>query len=420
MDNYNVIDAGNGKIVKAWHKGVKCEEKAVEQLKKSAQLPFVYKWIASMADCHWGNGSAVGTVIATSGAVVPAMTGVDIGCGMIAVNTGLRRENFTESVLPYMRKRIEETVPNGRSDNGGPRDIGAWGEAVPDYIHDIWVDEFREEYTQIIEKNPGAEARNTYNQLGTLGTGNHFIELSATEAGEVWIVLHSGSRGLGNKIGSYFISKAKELCKKWFIELPDPELAYLPQGTQEFDDYVQAVKFAQRFAFRNREIMLDATLATVQRVTGKDIIVSKGELYKNYIGRVINCHHNYIAWENHYGKNVMVTRKGAVRAQNGDHGIIPGSMGARTYIVMGLGNPDSFCSCSHGAGRAMGRNEAVRTFTVEQHAAATEGVECDKTAGTLDETPGCYKSIEDVMRAQADLVTPVVALKQFLCVKGKS
>ena len=418
MSGFEIIDAGNGKFIKAWKKGVRFEDKVIEQLKAVAQLPFVHKWVASMPDAHWGNGSAVGTVLPTSGAIVPSTVGVDIGCGMCAVNTGLRREDFGDN-LGYVRERIEKAVPNGRSDNGGPRDIGAWGEP-PEHITRIWNNEFSAEYAGIVSKNPGAAARNTFNQLGTLGTGNHFIELSTTEDGEVWIVLHSGSRGLGNKIGSYFTSKAKELCKKWFIELPDPELAYLPQGTHEFDDYIQAVKFAQRFAFRNREIMLDATLATVQAVTGKDIIVSKGELYENSVGNVINCHHNYIAWENHYGKNVMVTRKGAVRAQDGDYGIIPGSMGARTYIVMGLGNPDSFCTCSHGAGRAMGRNEAVRTFTVEQHAAATAGVECDKTAGTLDETPAAYKDIEAVMRAQADLVTPVVALKQFLCVKGKS
>ena len=418
MSNYDVIDAGNGKIIKAWKRGVKFDENTIEQLKKVAQLPFVYKYVASMADAHFGNGSAVGTVLPTVGAIVPSCCGVDIGCGMIAVNTGLRREDFGDN-LGYLRERIERAVPNGRSDNGGPRDIGSWGN-IPEHIQGEWITDFYPEYQEICMKNPGAESKNTARQLGTLGTGNHFIELSATEAGEVWIVLHSGSRGLGNKIGSYFTNKAKELCKKWYITLPDPELAYLPQGTPEFDDYTQAVKFAQRFAFRNREIMLDATLAEVQNVTGKDITVSKGELYKNSIGNVINCHHNYVAWENHFGKNVMVTRKGAVRAQDGDYGIIPGSMGARTYIVMGLGNPDSFCSCSHGAGRAMGRNEAVRTFTVEQHAAATEGVECDKTSGTLDETPAAYKPIADVMRAQADLVTPVVAVKQFLCVKGKS
>jgi tRNA-splicing ligase RtcB len=274
----------------------------------------------------------------------------------------------------------------------------------------VWGAEFSSEYEYIIGRHPGAEARNTFNQLGTLGTGNHFIELSATEAGEVWIVLHSGSRGLGNKIGSYFTGLAKELCKKWFIELPDPELAYLPAGTQEFKDYLDAVHFAQRFALRNREIMLEATALTISSVTGK--------LFP--LDNVINTHHNYVAWENHYGKNALITRKGAVRAQNGDMCIIPGSMGTRTYIAQGLGNPESFHSCSHGAGRAMGRNEAKRTFSLIQHCAATAGVECDKTEGTLDETPLAYKNVDDVMAAQVDLVKPVVVLKQFLNVKGKS
>ena len=398
------------RIIKGWHDGVKVEEKALDQLRNLTKLPFVYKWVASMPDIHWGNGSAVGTVLPTLGAIVPSAVGVDIGCGMCAVNTGLRREDFGDN-LGYLRERIEKAVPNGRSDNGGSRDIGAWGE-VPDHIYKVWKDEFLAVYTEIILKHPGANARNTYNQLGTLGTGNHFIELSATESGEVWIVLHSGSRGLGNKIGSYFTGLAKDLCKKWFIELPDPELAYLPFGIPEFKDYIDAVHFAQRFALRNREIMMDAVVSEVMSVTGKPVYCPKEER--------INCHHNYVAWENHYGKNILVTRKGAVRAQDGDRGIIPGSMGARTYVVMGLGNPESFNSCSHGAGRAMGRNEACKTFTVEQHAAATLGVECDKTAGTLDETPAAYKPIEDVMRAQSDLITPLVMLKQFLCVKGKS
>lgn len=408
MNNYDVIDAGNGKIIKAWKRGVKFDENTIEQLKKLAQLPFIYKWVASMPDAHFGCGSAVGTVMATAGAICPSTCGVDIGCGMIAVNTGLKRSDFGDN-LGYLRERIEQAVPNGRSDNGGPRDIGAWGE-VPGHIQKVWDTEFDAEYRGITFEHPGAAARNTVTQLGTLGTGNHFVELSATEAGEVWIVLHSGSRGLGNKIGSYFTGLAKDLCKKWFVSLPDPELAYLPAGTQEFKDYLDAVHFAQRFALRNREIMLQATSDVLSQMLSTPI----------KWGQVTNCHHNYVAWENHYGKNILVTRKGAVRAQDGDRGIIPGSMGARTYIVAGLGNPESFCSCSHGAGRAMGRNEAVRTFTVEQHALATTGVECDKTSGTLDETPAAYKSIEDVMRAQADLVTPLVSLKQFLCVKGKS
>ncbi len=404
-----VYQAGD-RIIKGWHDGVKVEEKALDQLRNLSKLPFIYKWVASMADIHWGNGSAVGTILPTLGAIVPSAVGVDLGCGMIAVNTGLRREDFGGN-LGYLRERIEKAVPCGRSDNGGPRDIGAWGE-VPDHIMRVWADEFSMEYLEIIAKHPGAHAKNTVTQLGTLGTGNHFIELSATEAGEVWIVLHSGSRGLGNKIGSYFTGLAKELCAKWFIDLPDPELAYLPAKSEEFQDYLKAVHFAQRFALVNRKIMLKATMDAVSNFLGKPILLEESD--------IINCHHNYVAWEHHYGKNVLVTRKGAVRAQDGDRGIIPGSMGARTYIVKGLGNPESFCSCSHGAGRAMGRNEAKRTFTVEQHAAATTGVECDKTADTLDETPNCYKPIEDVMRAQADLVTPLVALKQFLCVKGKS
>ena len=326
----------------------------------------------------------------------------------IAVSLGLKRSDFTD--LTAMREAIEKAVPNGRSDNGGPRDIGAWRGNPPQHVLTTWDDDFAPEYLEIVTKNPGAEARNTFHQLGTLGTGNHFIELSSDNESNVWIVLHSGSRGLGNKIGTYFTSKAKELCAKWFINLPDPDLAYLVQGTPEFNDYIQAVKFAQRFALKNREIMLNATIKAVVEVLVKSADV----------GTPINCHHNYVAWENHYGKNVMVTRKGAVRAQNGDWGIIPGSMGARTYIVRGLGNPESFCTCSHGAGRSMGRKEAVRQFTLAQHVAATEGVECDKSLGTIDETPACYKDIENVMAAQADLVTPVVALKQFLCVKGKS
>jgi tRNA-splicing ligase RtcB len=407
MSNYDVIDAGNGKIIKAWHRGVRVEEKAIQQLKNIAQMPFIYRWVASMPDAHWGQGSCIGTVLPTVGAIIPSAVGVDIGCGMIAVPLGLKRGDILD--VAAVRAAIEKAVPNGRSDNGGKRDIGAWGE-VPTHILAAWEKEFAVPYSEIVAKNPGVEARNTFNQLGTLGTGNHFIELSEDKEGSVWIVLHSGSRGLGNKIGSYFTTKAKELCAKWFINLPDPDLAYLVQDTPEFEDYIQAVKFAQQFALVNRALMLLAVVLAVQNVTGLSL----------NLGPVINTHHNYVAWERHYGKNIMVTRKGAVRAQNGDLGIIPGSMGARTYIVRGLGNMESFCTCSHGAGRAMGRKEAIRNFTVEQHATATTGVECDKTKDTLDETPMAYKDVELVMKAQSDLVTPIVALKQFLCVKGKS
>ena len=408
MDNlFDVIDAGNGALVKAWRKGVPFEEGAIEQLKKTAQLPFVFRHVAAMPDTHIGVGATIGTVLPTKGACIPAAVGVDLGCGMIAQRLGLKRANFTN--LPGLRAAIEAAVPCGRTNNGGIGDRGAWGN-VPYDVQAIWDTQFAEEYEEICASDPGARARNTVSQLGTLGTGNHFIELTEDEAQNVWIVLHSGSRGLGNKIGTYVTSVAKELCAKWFIKLPDPDLAYLPVNTNEFTRYTKAVKLAQRFAWENRLIML----RTIQCLLRSTVNHELGE------DEPVHCHHNYIAWERHYGENIMVTRKGAVRAQLGDLGIIPGSMGARTYIVEGLGNRESFCTCSHGAGRAMGRRAAQRAFTVEQHAAATAGIECDKTADTLDETPACYKVIEDVMAAQADLVKPVHILKQFLNVKGKS
>ncbi len=408
MSNYEVIDAGNGKIIKAWKKGVYFEDKVIEQLKAVAQLPFVWQWVASMPDAHWGNGSAIGTVLPTLGAIVPAAVGVDIGCGMLAAPLPFKRSEFVD--LKALREFIERAVPNGRSDNGGPRDIGAWGN-VPERIQAVWDADFATEYEEICTKNPGAQSKNTFRQLGTLGTGNHFIELSEDEHGWVWIVLHSGSRGLGNKIGSYFTEVAQKKCEQYYVPLPNKDLAYLPEGTNAFVEYTQAVRFAQRFALKNRELMLQAVLKAVADALHVESVTP---------GNVINCHHNYVNWEKHFGKNVMVTRKGAVRAQDGDWGIIPGSMGARTYIVRGLGNRDSFCSCSHGAGRAMGRKEAERRFTIADHVAATEGVECRKDASVLDETPAAYKPIEDVMAAQSDLVTPVATLKQFLCVKGAS
>jgi tRNA-splicing ligase RtcB len=279
---------------------------------------------------------------------------------------------------------------------------------VPDDISMIWTREFNTQYEELCEKHPGMRAKNTSNHLGTLGTGNHFIELSTDEQGFVWIVLHSGSRGMGNRIGTYFTDVAKELCAKWYITLPDKDLAYLPIHTQEFKDYKEAVSLAQKFAWENRLIMMGQVQNVLYRA---GLVFDKAEL--------VHCHHNYISWERHFGENIMVTRKGAVRVQKDEFGIIPGSMGARTYIVKGLGNRESFCTCSHGAGRAMGRKQAERTFTVAEHAAATAGIECDKTADTLDETPKAYKSIESVMAAQADIVETVAILKQFLNVKGK-
>ena len=405
MSNYTVIDAGEGRLIKAWMKGVPFEDLAIEQLKNTAKLPFIWKYIAAMPDTHWGMGATIGTVLPTKGAVVPSAVGVDIGCGMMAVRTGLKRADF-RNMETAARQTIEAEVPCGRTNNGGPGDRGAWGN-VPVQIEAIWDDEFKGAYEALCAAHPGAKARNTFNQLGTLGTGNHFIELASDEEENVWIVLHSGSRGMGNKIGNYFTGLAKKLCAEWFISLPDPDLAFLPESTQEFRDYHGAVTMAQQFAWRNRIIMMDSIIAAINSLglpCGQE--------------ETVHCHHNYIAWERHFGENVIVTRKGAVRAQLGDLGIIPGSMGARTYIVRGLGNRDSFCTCSHGAGRAMGRREAERRFTVEDHVKATEGVECAKDASVLDETPGAYKDIESVMAAQADLVEPVYRLKQFVCVKG--
>ena len=371
-------------------------------------MPFLFKHLAAMPDCHLGVGATIGTVLPTKDACIPSAVGVDLGCGMIAQRTRLQRADFDYLALPGLRAAIEAAVPCGRTNNGGPGDRGAWG-TVPVDIAEVWAREFNDAYEVMCAKHPGMKARNTYNQLGTLGTGNHFIELSIDEEGFVWIVLHSGSRGLGNKIGTYFTNVAKELCAKWFITLPDPDLAYLPVHTPEFTDYKNAVTLAQKFAWQNRLIMLDRIQWVLRRA---------GLTVENY-GAEVHCHHNYISWERHFGENIMVTRKGAVRVESGQLGIIPGSMGARTYIVEGLGNRESFCTCSHGAGRAMGRKAAERAFTVEQHAAATVGIECDKTADTLDETPAAYKSIEAVMAAQADIVKTVHILKQFLNVKGK-
>jgi tRNA-splicing ligase RtcB len=406
MSTFEVIATESGNIIKAWKQGVPFEEQAIEQLKKTASLPFIFKHVAAMPDCHLGIGATIGTVLPTLGAVVPAAVGVDIGCGMMAKHTNLKKVDFTVD-LRMLRAAIETAVPCGRTNNGGQGDRGAWG-TIPTNVQRLWNEKFANEYDVITMIDPGARARNDVNQLGTLGSGNHFIELSEDENGDVWIVLHSGSRGLGNKIGTYFTSVAQKLCEKFFIALPDKDLAYLPVDTQEFRNYKRAVELAQRFAWENRLVMMDNIEQT---------LVAAGLPHSTI--ETVHCHHNYIAWERHFGKDITVTRKGAVRAQLGDLGIIPGSMGAKSFIVRGLGNRESFCTCSHGAGRTMGRREAERRFTVDQHAIATAGIECDKTASTLDETPAAYKSIDAVMAAQSDLVEIVHTLKQFVNVKGQ-
>lgn len=404
MDSFNVIP-GAALPIKAWTKGVPVEDVARQQLLNVANLPFIYKWVAAMPDVHWGMGATVGSVIPTSGAIIPAAVGVDIGCGMMALQTTLTASNLPDS-LKDIRDAIERAVPHGRTNNGGSGDSGAWND-IPQPNSDAW-NSMLVGYVAILDKHPKLDRGNHVNHLGTLGTGNHFIEMCLDEADVVWFMLHSGSRGVGNRIGSYFIELAKQDMRRFFINLPDADLSYLAEGTQYFDDYVEAVGWAQEFAFSNRMLMMDQVLAAVRPFL-PEFTLSDVQ---------INCHHNYIAKEHHFGKNVWITRKGAVRAREGDLGIIPGSMGTRSYIVRGKGNRDSFTSCSHGAGRAMSRGEARRTFTLADHEAATAGVECRKDVDVIDETPGAYKSIDAVMAAQADLVDITHTLKQVMCVKG--
>ena len=396
-----------GRPIRAWVRGVPVEDAALNQLRNIASLPFVHKWVAAMPDVHVGKGATIGSVIATKGAIVPAAVGVDIGCGMMAVETTLRAEDLPDS-LGALRSSIERAVPHGRSGNGRRGDRGAWGN-IPNATGEAWAS-LLPRFDAITEKHPRIAKSNHVNHLGTLGTGNHFIELCLDERGAVWIMLHSGSRGVGNKIGSHFIELAKREMERYFIHLPDRNLAYLPEGSTYFDDYVEAVGWAQEFARMNRELMMAAVLRAMRDAT---------ELPEFEVGdAAVNCHHNYVARERHYGESVLVTRKGAVRAGAGELGIIPGSMGTRSYIVRGKGQPESFCSCSHGAGRAMTRTAAKKRFTLEDHARATAGVECRKDAKVIDETPMAYKDIDAVMAAQQDLVEVVHTLKQVLCVKG--
>jgi tRNA-splicing ligase RtcB len=401
-----VFQPEGGRPVKAWVRGVPFEDEAREQVKKAAQLPFVHKWIALMPDVHRGIGATVGSVIPTYGAVIPAAVGVDIGCGMMAVRTSLTANDLPES-LKALRSAIEQAVPHGRTDNGGPNDRGAWSKA-PASNESAWG-ALQPRWEAICARHPKLRRGAGLEHLGTLGTGNHFIEACLDEEQRVWFMLHSGSRGIGNRIGRYFIEKAKEEMRRFFINLPDEDLAYLPEGTDGFRDYVEAVSWAQEFALRNRELMMEAVIAAA-RGSGLPSFTTGLE--------AVNCHHNYVAREHHFGKDVLVTRKGAVRARKGDLGLIPGSMGARSFVVRGLGNEESFHSCSHGAGRTMSRTAAQKRFTLAEHEAATAGVECRKDKDVIDETPGAYKPIDAVMAAQRDLVEVVHTLKQVVCVKG--
>jgi tRNA-splicing ligase RtcB len=404
MSNHELIET-EGVPIKAWVRGVQIEPEARKQLENVARLPIVFRHVAAMPDVHWGIGATVGSVIPTEKAIIPAAVGVDIGCGMMAVETTLTASDLPDN-LHGVRTAIEAAVPHGRTMNGGRGDRGAWHK-IPDAQGEAWT-HLKTAYERLADKHKRLGQGNDVNHLGTLGTGNHFIEVCLDKRDHVWLMLHSGSRGVGNRIGSYFIELAKEDMRRHVKDLPDKDLAYFKEGAAHFDDYVAAVEWAQKFAKTNRKLMMDAVVGAV-----------RSSVRPFELGQIaVNCHHNYVQKEHHFGRDVFVTRKGAVRAGLGDLGIIPGSMGARSYIVRGKGNPESFHSCSHGAGRAMSRGEAKRRFTIEDHATATEGIECRKDAGVIDETPMAYKPIEAVMAAQDDLVEIVHELRQVVCVKG--
>lgn len=408
----NVIAASGHRPIKCWTDGVELEDAARQQLLNVASLPFIHRHVAVMPDVHWGMGATVGSVIPTRGAIVPAAVGVDIGCGMIYQRTTLTANDLTDN-LKAVREAIERRIPHGRTNNGGAGDWGAWHD-VPADVALVWTLVLVEGYAWLKSSFPKIVDRdkNNVHHLGTLGTGNHFVEVTLDEEQRVGVLLHSGSRGIGNAIGRYFIERAKEEMARWFVSVPDDDLAYLPEGTPVFDDYMRAVAWAQAYARENRALMLNFALRGLALALDRPL----AEVESDEVA--VSCHHNYVARETHFGDTVWLTRKGAVSAKPGELGIIPGSMGARSYIVRGKGNPESFMSCSHGAGRRMSRGEAKRRFTLADHEAATAGVECRKDADVIDETPGAYKSIDAVMAAQADLVEIVHALKGIVCVKG--
>ncbi len=375
-----VITEGNVPI-KIWTQLETVEPEALQQLRNIAKLPYIFHHVAVMPDVHLGKGATVGSVIASKGAISPAAVGVDIGCGMLAVPLHRSIESLGE--LHEVRAKIENAVPVAH--NG----------------HRFGVEL---NFLPVPSDRVKSVALKAHFQMGTLGGGNHFIEICDGGNGEAWLMLHSGSRNVGKETAELHIRKAKRLMEIWQIELADPDLAYLAQGVPEFDEYIADLDWCQAYAFANRQAILNNILLAL------DLEVMKHD--------IINCHHNYVSTENHFGQNVLITRKGAVRARVGDMGIIPGSMGQKSYIVKGLGNPDSFCSCSHGAGRKHSRSSAKKLFTLADLAAQTSGVECRKDADVIDEIPGAYKDLDQVMENQKDLVSIERTLKAVLCVKG--
>ena len=377
------------------------EHSALEQLRQVARLPFIHSHVAAMPDVHLGIGATVGAVIPTKGAIIPAAVGVDIGCGMNALRLSVRAEQLPDS-LKRIRQAIEQAVPVGPDMHDTP-----WAQRTT-------LVPLKRQLDQITDKHPGIRKmqkrfETTWaRQVGTLGGGNHFIEICLDESDQVWIMLHSGSRGIGNCIGRYFITLAKKDMARAVQRLPHRDLAYFKEGSEHFDDYVAAVEWAQDYALVNRREMMRLIVQALKNVLGEFHTTEEA----------INCHHNYVTQEYHFGEQVFVTRKGAIRAGQGELGIIPGNMGACSYIVRGKGAADAFNSCAHGAGRRMSRAQAKRQFNIDDMIEQTDGVECRKDKGVLDEIPGAYKDIDTVMHKQRDLVAVVHTLKQAVCVKG--
>ena len=377
------------------------EASARRQLVNISQLPIVHHHVAAMPDVHHGIGATVGSVIPTLRAIIPAAVGVDVGCGMIAARLSLTANEIDEASLKKVFAQISRDVPVG-FDQHDERDART-DSAKP----------FKRGLRAILDKHPGVEKRvgkhsSWVRQMGTLGGGNHFIEVCLDEANRVWVMLHSGSRGIGNAIGTYFIALAKQDAERHQLQLPDRDLAYFAEGAEHFEDYVEAVGWAQDYARANRVEMMDLVLEALHRHLPAFAVTTEA----------VNCHHNYVERETHYGEDVWVTRKGAIRAREGDLGIIPGSMGTRSYIVRGRGGAEAFDSCAHGAGRRMSRTQAEKQFSVADLSQQTAGVICRKDKGVLDEIPGAYKDIDTVMANQSDLVEVLHTLKQVLCVKG--
>jgi tRNA-splicing ligase RtcB len=405
--DHQILTVEHGAPIMLWTHGVPVEEEAKQQLMNTARLPFIFGHIAVMPDVHVGKGSTIGSVIPTQGAVIPAAVGVDIGCGMMAVRTGLSAADLPDN-LSGLRYAIERAVPHGRGGHHGSQDPGAWSDKPPPAVAAMWG-ELVPGFKRILSKYPQLKKTNHYVHLGTLGTGNHFIEVCLDESERVWFMLHSGSRGVGNAIGRLFIELAQADMRQHLANLPDRDLAYFEEGSPHFNDYVEAVGWAQDYARHNRQLMMQNVLNAARKVISKPFAVDE---------HAVNCHHNYVQRETHFGAEILVTRKGAVSARLGELGIIPGSMGAKSFIVRGLGNEESFCSCSHGAGRVMSRTEAKRRFTVQDQVRATAHVECRKDADVIDEIPMAYKDIDAVMAAQHSLVEVVHTLRQVVCVKG--